>query len=105
MCQASSWGTSHPVMHGGPQTWECLESISPCLPSCRRRPEPTSSHLAQQGMEPGKSVPVELKPSQRARIPAPFFTHLVGCWLCPWPLACPLSCHHLPSPGDSARAG
>ncbi|XP_048170603.1 espin-like protein [Corvus hawaiiensis] len=40
-----------------------------------------SSRPARQGMEPGRSVPAELKlrkPSQRARIPAPFLAHPDG---------------------------
>nr|XP_054494850.1 espin-like protein [Agelaius phoeniceus] len=40
-----------------------------------------SSRPARQGMEPGRSVPAELKlrkPSQRARIPAPFLAHSDG---------------------------
>lgn len=53
---------------------------------------PSGSHPARLGMEPGGSVSAELKlrkPSQRARIPAPFFAHPVGRWLRPRPPAYP----------------
>ncbi|XP_054692064.1 espin-like protein isoform X1 [Grus americana] len=79
MCRASSRGSPHPFTRGG--ALGLFEGPSPPrLPSSRRRPAPLSpgSHPAQRGMEPGRSVPAELKlrqRSQRARIPAPFFAH------------------------------
>ncbi|XP_072789636.1 espin-like protein [Taeniopygia guttata] len=51
------------------------------LPQEEARASAPSSRPARQGMEPGRSVPVELKlrkPSQRARIPAPFLAHPDG---------------------------
>ncbi|XP_074449129.1 espin-like protein [Larus michahellis] len=60
MCRASSRGTPHPEE------------------ACAF---PPGSRPARRGMEPGRSVPAELKlrkPSQRARIPAPFFAHPAG---------------------------
>ncbi|XP_063264644.1 kelch-like protein 30 isoform X1 [Prinia subflava] len=57
-------------------------ATSPCCPPQEEaRASAPSSRPARQGMEPGRSVPAELKlrkPSQRARIPAPFLAHPDG---------------------------
>lgn len=90
MCRASSPG----------HAWGTVGVLGAHLPlpallqeeACASAP---GSPPARRGMEPGRSVPVEQKlrkPSQRARIPAPFFTHLVGRWLGPRPPARPLGC-------------
>lgn len=72
---------------GGP--WRCWGPPPlAALPQEEARASAPSSRPARQGMEPGRSVPAELKlrkPSQRARIPAPFLAHSVGRWLGPRP--------------------
>lgn len=81
--------TGHPAPGhpwGGSSPLPVLLQVEACA-------SPLGSDPARQGMEPGRPVPAELKlrkPSQRARIQAPFFAHLVGRWLRPRPPARPL---------------